>query len=120
MSWSGGDSFYPAPPQHDYEQTLHFNHYSQQQQVVPPPPRLPNNNNNIKQVAKYRYGERFAIGVAVSDAYLTHARPIHFLGSSSGSGSEAEDERRFTAEIVPTFRCDGKYERVCCSCAYIS
>jgi len=55
------------------------------------------------KVAKYRYGERFAIGVAVSDPYLTHAQPV-----SLGDGDDEEDalKRRFVAEIVPTFRCD--------------
>jgi len=55
------------------------------------------------KVAKYRYGERFAIGVAVSDPYLTHAQPIHL-----GSDEDGDDSltRRLVAEIVPTFRCD--------------
>jgi len=59
------------------------------------------------KVAKYRYGERFAIGVAVSDPYLSHAQPIRM-----GGGDEYEDDdevkERFVAELVPTFRCDGE------------
>ena len=58
------------------------------------------------KVAKYRYGERFAIGVAVSDPYLTHAQPVHL-----GSDDDGDDalNRRFVAEIVPSFRCDGEF-----------
>ena len=59
------------------------------------------------KVAKYRYGERFAIGVAVSDPYLSHAQPIRMGGSDEYEDDDAMKER-FVAELVPTFRCDGE------------
>jgi len=48
------------------------------------------------KVTKYRYGEQFAIGLAVSDPYLTHSLPITLAGEVGG----------FVAELMPTFRCD--------------
>lgn len=51
-------------------------------------------------VNKYRYGERYAIGAAVSDAYLTHAEPVSFRRGG---------EKQFVAEMVPSFQCDSKY-----------
>lgn len=51
---------------------------------------------NQPKIAKYRYGERYAIGVAVSDAYLTHAEPVLL-------------ERELVAEMVPSFRCDCEF-----------
>ncbi|KAL7529806.1 hypothetical protein ACHAWF_003119 [Thalassiosira exigua] len=56
------------------------------------------------RVARYRYGERFAIGCAVSDPYLTHAVPVNLGGPGGGKALR----RGFRAEIVPTFRCDGE------------
>ena len=67
------------------------------------------------KVAKYRYGERFAIGVAVSDPYLTHAQPVHLGGDDDGYGDDDELKRQFSAEIVPTFRCDGEFISVAIS-----
>ena len=61
------------------------------------------------KVAKYRYGERYALGVAISDPYLTHAQPIHLGGGDYDESDELK--RQFVAEIVPTFRCDGKLSR---------
>lgn len=92
VSWSGGDSFYP-----ESEETVSLDFQSK-----------PDSAKDITQmqplkVAKYRYGERFAIGVAVSDPYLTHATPVD-LGSEE-DGDDA-GKGRFVAEIVPTFRCD--------------
>mmetsp|Transcript_38619 Transcript_38619/g.83220 ORF Transcript_38619/g.83220 Transcript_38619/m.83220 type:complete len:382 (+) Transcript_38619:146-1291(+) len=92
VSWSGGDSFYPD------DETINLDFQSQPQYAT----RNMTQMQPLK-VAKYRYGERFAIGVAVSDPYLTHAQPV-----SLGDGDDEEDalKRRFVAEIVPTFRCD--------------
>jgi len=62
----------------------------------------------LKVMAKYRYGERFSIGVAVSDPYLTHATPVHLSGEEEDGDDDADPlaSRRLVAEIVPTFRCD--------------
>lgn len=93
VSWSGGDSFYP----HD-DDTVDLSYRTQ-------PSRATRNITQTQplKVSKYRYGERFAIGVAVSDPYLTHARPVRM----GGDGDDDDGlKRRFTAEIVPTFRCD--------------
>lgn len=94
VSWSGGDSFYPTS-----DETINLNFQSQPHAAT----RGITQMQPLK-VAKYRYGERFAIGVAVSDPYLTHAMPVH-LGSGDDDGDDFV-KRRFTAEIVPTFRCD--------------
>jgi hypothetical protein len=51
------------------------------------------------KVTKYRYGERYEIGAAVSDAYLTHAEPVVF---------DRVGKKGYVAEMVPTFRCDGE------------
>jgi len=99
VSWSGGDvlattSQPPPPPQQTINldfQTQHSNkRTTMMMQQLAPPPQPP-------KVGKYRYGERFAIGVAVSDPYLTHAVPIQLNRSKTA---------HFTAEIVPTFKGD--------------
>jgi len=95
IPWSGGDSNHPE------DETINLNFQSQ-------PLNMAQNLQQMQplKVAKYRYGERFAIGVAVSDPYLSHAQPIRM------GGSEHEDDdglkERFVAELVPTFRCDGE------------
>lgn len=91
IPWSGGDSNHPE------DETINLNFQSQPfiqnlQQMQP------------LKVAKYRYGERFAIGVAVSDPYLSHAQPIHMGGGDYEDDDEVKE--RFVAELVPTFRCD--------------
>eukprot|EP00985_Skeletonema_marinoi_P002909 scaffold1189_cov71-Skeletonema_marinoi.AAC.4 len=71
----------------------------QQQQLSPPPPK----------VGKYRYGERFAIGVAVSDPYLTHAVPVPLNRRNRNDPNDDNGTTTptyFTAEIVPTFKGD--------------
>lgn len=115
VSWSGGDVLATTtsqqPPQ---QQTINLDFQTQysnkrtalmMQQLAPQPP---------PKVGKYRYGERFAIGVAVSDPYLTHAVPIQLnrsrsssnYGSSSTDDNEQGNNSHFTAEIVPTFKGD--------------
>mmetsp|Transcript_2800 Transcript_2800/g.5068 ORF Transcript_2800/g.5068 Transcript_2800/m.5068 type:complete len:386 (-) Transcript_2800:150-1307(-) len=91
VSWSGGDSFYPD------DETINLDFQSQPDAIQDITQMQP------LKVAKYRYGERFAIGVAVSDPYLTHAQPVHL-----GSDDDGDDalKGRFVAEIVPSFRCD--------------
>jgi hypothetical protein len=81
VSWSGGDSFHQDTVDHDA--TIHMNFANEQQQP---------------KVTKYRYGERYAIGVAVSDAYLTYAEPVRM-----------NNGREYVAEMVPSFRCDSEY-----------
>ena len=73
LSWSGGDS------------CIGSDENPAQSQTTP------------VKIHKYRYGEQYEIGVAVSDPYLTHAVPVKLVG---GDG-------RFVAEMVPTFRGDG-------------
>lgn len=82
VSWSGGDSFVVR------NQTMNMN-FSQAD--------IPTNQPNV---TKYRYGERYAIGAAVSDAYLTHAEPVSLRRGGV---------QQFFAEMVPSFRCDSKY-----------
>ena len=84
VSWSGGDS--------SEGETTHMNFQSQpkMQKITQMQPL---------KVTKYRYGERYVIGAAVSDAYLTHAVPVRL--DKAGLNS-------YVAEMVPTFRCDGK------------
>ena len=81
VSWSGGDSFVAR------NQIMHMN-FSKADVIT-----------NQPIVNKYRYGERYAIGAAVSDAYLTHAEPVSRIGG----------DKQFVAEMVPSFRCDSKY-----------
>ncbi|KAL7541349.1 hypothetical protein ACHAXR_010839 [Thalassiosira sp. AJA248-18] len=95
VSWSGGDSFYP-----EEDATIDLNFQSQ-----PNATRKSITQMQPLKVAKYRYGERFAIGVAVSDPYLTHAQPVTLDDDADDDGNDAL-KRRFVAEIVPTFRCD--------------
>lgn len=97
LPWSGGDS----SSHHPEDETINLNFQSH--------PHMAQNVTQMQplRVSKYRYGERFAIGVAVTDPYLTHAQPVH-LGNS-GSDEDGELDRRFVAEIVPTFRCDGEF-----------
>ena len=97
LPWSGGDS----SSHHHEDETINLNFQSQ--------PHMAQNVTQMQplRVSKYRYGERFAIGVAVTDPYLTHAQPVD-LGNS-GSDEDGELDRRFVAEIVPTFRCDGEF-----------
>mmetsp|Transcript_16330 Transcript_16330/g.26709 ORF Transcript_16330/g.26709 Transcript_16330/m.26709 type:complete len:420 (-) Transcript_16330:22-1281(-) len=123
ISWSGGDELATTsqPPQQQ-QQTINLDFQTQhsskrtishdrikmmrQQLSSPPPP---------PKVGKYRYGERFAIGVAVSDPYLTHAVPIQLNRRGRGRNTsittmdESDDGNNntcFTAEIVPTFKGD--------------
>lgn len=77
VSWSGGDSFIG-------DETIHMNFRSQSEMQT-----------NQPIVRKYRYGERYVIGAAISDAYLTHAEPIC-------------PSKEYVAEVVPTFRCDSE------------
>ena len=93
LPWSGGDS-----SSHPEDETINLNFQSQ--------PHMAQNVTQMQplKVSKYRYGERFAIGVAVTDPYLTHAQPVHL-----GNCEDGELDRRFVAEIVPTFRCDGEF-----------
>ena len=77
VSWSGGDSFVG-------DETIHMNF------------RKPEMQTNQPIVRKYRYGERYVIGAAISDAYLTHAEPIN-------------PDKEYIAEMVPSFRCDSEY-----------
>ena len=95
IPWSGGDSNYPE------DETINLNFHSQ-------PYNMAKNLQQMQplKVAKYRYGERFAIGVAVSDPYLSHAQPIRMGGSEHEDDDEVKE--RFVAELVPTFRCDGE------------
>ena len=95
IPWSGGDSNNPE------DETINLNFQSQ-------PFNMAQNLQQMQplKVAKYRYGERFAIGVAVSDPYLSHAQPIHMRGSDEYGDEEVKE--RFVAELVPTFRCDGE------------
>lgn len=82
--WSGGDSFNAAA-----ENTIHMNFRNERGGGAAAVDQKP-------RIAKYRYGERYTIGVAVSDAYLTHAEPVSL-------------EREFVAEMVPSFRCDCEF-----------
>ncbi|KAL3804091.1 hypothetical protein HJC23_006482 [Cyclotella cryptica] len=86
VSWSGGDSSIDDKG----DQTTHMNFQSQpeMQKITQMQPL---------RVTKYRYGERYAIGAAVSDAYLTHAEPV-ILDRVGVKG--------YVAEMVPSFRCD--------------
>ena len=119
ISWSGGDVL-ATTSQPQQQQTINLDFQTQhsskrsishdrikmmQQQLSPP------------KVGKYRYGERFAIGVAVSDPYLTHAVPVQPLnrGRNNTSTTTMMDDNSdngtnnttcFTAEIVPTFKGD--------------
>jgi len=115
VSWSGGDALATTTSQQqtinlDF-QTQHSNKRStshndrmrmlqqQHQQLSPPPPK----------VGKYRYGERFAIGVAVSDPYLTHAVPVPLNRRNRNDPNDDNGTTTptyFTAEIVPTFKGD--------------
>ncbi len=118
VSWSGGDVLATTTSQPPQQQTINLDFQTQhsnkrtammmQQQLAPPPP---------PKVGKYRYGERFAIGVAVSDPYLTHAVPIQLNRSRSSSSyglktassmdhNNSDNNTHFTAEIVPTFKGD--------------
>lgn len=97
VPWSGGDSFHPPN-----DETVDLNYQSESassltQECMSQQP--------IK-IAKYRYGERYAIGVAISDPYLTHAQPV-YLGGNEDDYDEM-NHQRFVAEIVPSFRCDSK------------
>ena len=94
VSWSGGDSSHPD------DETIDLNFQSQ--------PNTTTQNVTQMQplkVHKYRFGERYDIGVAVSDPYLTHAIPVHLGCEGDEDGTT---KGRFVAEIVPTFRCDGE------------
>lgn len=113
VSWSGGDALATTttPQEYHHHQTINLDFQSQfsskrnsshkdnmmmQQQQQQPP-----------KVTKYRYGERFAIGVAVSDPYLTHAIPVHLSSNSPNTGhNDGDNGHGFTAEIVPTFKGD--------------
>ena len=97
IPWSGGDSNHPE------DETINLNFQSQ-------PFNMAQNLQQMQplKVAKYRYGERFAIGVAVSDPYLSHAQPIRMVGSDDEYEDDDEVKERFVAELVPTFRCDGE------------
>jgi len=132
VSWSGGDELAtPTPTSQTYhpanQTTINLDFQSQYSSK-----RNSSNTNNNKmmmmmmheqqlaspspKVTKYRYGERFAIGVAVSDPYLTHAIPVHLSsnnGSSRGGGannatgnSSDGSGNGYIAEIVPTFKGD--------------
>ena len=94
IPWSGGDSNHPE------DETINLNFQSQ-------PYNMDLQQMQPLKVAKYRYGERFAIGVAISDPYLSHAQPIRMGGSDEYEANE-EMKERFVAELVPTFRCDGE------------
>lgn len=96
IPWSGGDSNHPE------DETINLNFQSQ-------PLNMAQNLQQMQplKVAKYRYGERFAIGVAVSDPYLSHAQPIYMAGGDEYKDDD-EVKERFVAELVPTFRCDGE------------
>mmetsp|Transcript_6839 Transcript_6839/g.10072 ORF Transcript_6839/g.10072 Transcript_6839/m.10072 type:complete len:437 (+) Transcript_6839:145-1455(+) len=116
VSWSGGDALATTTSQQQQTinldfQTQHSSKRStshndrmrmlqqQQQQLSPPPPK----------VGKYRYGERFAIGVAVSDPYLTHAVPVPLNRRNRNDPNDDNGTTTptyFTAEIVPTFKGD--------------
>jgi len=72
VSWSGGDSL--------MDETRGVEDVTQMQPL---------------KTKRFRYGERFALGVAVSDPYLSHAVPVHL-----------SNENQFTAQIVPTFVSD--------------
>lgn len=66
--------------------------------------RMPDMQTQMQpKVTKYRYGERYAIGLAISDAYLTHAEPVSFKRTGL---------KDYVAEMVPSFRCDSKYIKV--------
>ena len=124
ISWSGGDVLATTSSQLQQQQTINLDFQTQhsskrsishdriKQQLSPPSP---------PKVGKYRYGERFAIGVAVSDPYLTHAMPIQLnrhtygRGRNNTSTTTMMDDNSdngnnnttcFTAEIVPTFKGD--------------
>ena len=125
ISWSGGDVLATtSQPQQPQQQTINLDFQTQhsskrishdrikmmQQQLSSPPPP--------PKVGKYRYGERFSIGVAVSDPYLTHAVPIQLnrrgrgrnnTSSATTTMDDSDDGNNntcFTAEIVPTFKGD--------------
>lgn len=120
VSWSGGDasagsaaSGTPQQSQHQLQAlALHQRSISQSSNwpLLPPSPTTSSSSSPPQStVTKYRYGERFAIGVAVSDPYLTHAIPVHLNYGCSGTETSSDDDRNntvFTAEIVPTFKGD--------------
>ena len=121
ISWSGGDSLATTTTSPTRDDTINFDFqtkpYSVQRDMIPnswPPPSSYDNaslstssSSPQLKVSKYRYGERFAIGVAVSDPYLTHAVPVH-LNSSRGRSSSngGTNNGGFTCEIVPSFKGD--------------
>ncbi|KAL7515997.1 hypothetical protein ACHAWX_001058 [Stephanocyclus meneghinianus] len=86
VSWSGGDSSNDDTG----NQATHTNFRSQ-------PEMQKISQTQPSKVTKYRYGERYVIGAAVSDAYLTHAEPVVF---------DKVGMKGYVAEMVPTFRGD--------------
>lgn len=96
VSWSGGDSSNDDTG----DQTTRMNIRSQ-------PEMQKISQMQPSKVTKYRYGERYVIGAAVSDAYLTHAEPVVF---------DKVGMKGYVAEMVPTFRCDGE-KRIACQIA---
>eukprot|EP00581_Thalassiosira_minuscula_P008060 CAMPEP_0183703602 /NCGR_PEP_ID=MMETSP0737-20130205/1295_1 /TAXON_ID=385413 /ORGANISM="Thalassiosira miniscula, Strain CCMP1093" /LENGTH=424 /DNA_ID=CAMNT_0025930391 /DNA_START=112 /DNA_END=1386 /DNA_ORIENTATION=+ len=116
VSWSGGDNAHHHsssyhPPD---DETINLDYQSS-------PSETTRNVSTVQPltIKKYRYAERYALGVAVTDPYLTHAQPVPLSGGGGGGGGYGysgsgdygygDDDglkRRFVAEIVPTFRCD--------------
>ncbi|KAL7458032.1 hypothetical protein ACHAWC_009557 [Mediolabrus comicus] len=113
ISWSGGDSLATTTTSPTRDDTINFDFqtkpYSAQRDMIPnswPPPSYDNASSPQLKVSKYRYGERFAIGVAVSDPYLTHAVPVHLNKRGRSSSNGGTNNGGFTCEIVPTFKGD--------------
>ena len=114
ISWSGGDSLATTTTSPTRDDTINFDFqskpYSAQRDMIPnswPPPSYDNASLSTSspqlKVSKYRYGERFAIGVAVSDPYLTHAVPVHLNSRGRSSSNGGTNNGGFSCEIVPTF-----------------
>ena len=109
VSWSGGDALATTsqPEYHHHQAAQHqiinldfqSQHSSKRNNMM-----MMLQQQQQPKVAKYRYGERFAIGVAVSDPYLTHAVPVQMNGSNNND--DGMNNNGFTAEIVPTFKGD--------------
>ena len=117
ISWSGGDSLATTTTSPTRDDTINFDFqskpYSEQRNMIPnswPPSSYDNASLSTSspqlKVSKYRYGERFAIGVAVSDPYLTHAVPVHLNSRGRSSSNGGTNTGGFSCEIVPTFKGD--------------
>ena len=102
VSWSGGD---PVRP--DDGETLHLN-FGTRSAAGKDRTEEEGLEGQPFRVRRFRYGERYELGLAVTDPGLTRAVPVALDGRNSGDdlASVRGDGRGFTAELVPSFAGD--------------